>query len=168
MLNLYFGFLKEAKSPSIFDKIYKPSWIESDFARIAIVEVDKCKVINGDTIESSVLGIIPPTKLSGACKTLLIIRFSDTIVSLDTLSADCFRYLREVCNTKDVITCASNYYRLLFDSRFNNIRILNTNKIITNSTEMYFEYLRCIEKAYDSEGKKIKVSLEEVYANISE
>lgn len=159
MLNLYFGFLKSAKRSAIFDVIYKPSWIMSDFSRRVIKEIDKCEVIDRNLIKSPVLGMIPPSRLSGGSKVLMVMRFSDTIVSLDSMGANCYKFLKEICDIKDVITCASNYYSLFLNGGFTAIRIINSNRVVTEPIEMFHDYNTYIGKAYDSEGGIIKVEL---------
>lgn len=61
------------KYPTVnFDSMFEVSWLESDFAKYCIEMIDKSQYQGGHLIVSPVLGLIPPTMLSGAIKTLLI------------------------------------------------------------------------------------------------
>ena len=56
----------------IFDAEYEPEWLTEDFIKQMILSVDKSEVISGEVISSPVLGTIPPTRLSGGVKTLIM------------------------------------------------------------------------------------------------
>ena len=76
MLNIYFGDMPSAiyNTEIYFKNTYEDSWILDDFAKKVIKRVDGSDVIDAQAIKSPVLGIIPPTELSGGVKTLLLIK----------------------------------------------------------------------------------------------
>ena len=55
-----------------FKNTYEPEWIESELAKKIIKDVDDSDVLSGECIKSPVLGQIPPERLSGGVKTLLL------------------------------------------------------------------------------------------------
>lgn len=47
-------------APSYFDNVYEDEWIEDDFVKEMIKDVDKSTVISAHVIESPVFGAITP------------------------------------------------------------------------------------------------------------
>ena len=76
MLNIYFGDMPDAiyNTEVYFKNTYQEDWITDDFAREVIKGVDRSEVLDKQLIKSPVLGMIPPTLLSGGTKTLLLIK----------------------------------------------------------------------------------------------
>ena len=76
MLHIYFGNMPEAiyNTEVYFQNVYDDEWIVDDFARKVIKRIDKSEVLDRQAIKSPVLGIIPPERLSGGTKTLLLIK----------------------------------------------------------------------------------------------
>ena len=82
MLHIYFGgIIVDDKDiiPNLmeypdmyFDNQIKKGWITSTLAKEMIYDVDKSEVKGDNCIYSPVLGMIPPTKLSGGVKALLV------------------------------------------------------------------------------------------------
>ena len=54
--------------------VYEDSWFLDDFAKKVIKKVDSSDAIDVRAIKSPVLGVIPPTELSGGVKTLLLLK----------------------------------------------------------------------------------------------
>ena len=77
MLKIFFGEMENAiYTPSIyFNNQYEDEWLEEDLAKAMIEDVDQSKVVSSHLIESPVLGPIPPERLSGGVKTLLLMAF---------------------------------------------------------------------------------------------
>ena len=74
MLNIYFGDMPEAvyNTSVYFNYTYEDEWLTSDFAKEVIKKIDKSDVKGLHAVESPVLGVISPEKLSGGTKTLLL------------------------------------------------------------------------------------------------
>ena len=74
MLNIYFGDMPEAvyNTSVYFNYTYEDEWLTSDFAKEVIKKIDKSDVKGPHAVESPVLGVISPEKLSGGTKTLLL------------------------------------------------------------------------------------------------
>jgi hypothetical protein len=73
---LTFEFYRDANTmfpgTSYFDNTYEDEWLITDFAKRAVRHVDKSEIIGPNLIESSVLGPIPPSSLSGGVKSLIL------------------------------------------------------------------------------------------------
>ncbi|WP_443596452.1 DUF4869 domain-containing protein [Agathobacter sp.] len=66
---------------NFFDMNYEDEWLDDPFVQKMILDVDKSKLLTHSAIESHVLGIISPTKLSGGVKALiLMLKGCDRIV----------------------------------------------------------------------------------------
>ena len=83
MLNIYFGDMPEAiyNTSAYYNNNYCAEWICDDFAKSVNKGVDRSEVIDKYLIKSPVLGLIPPTMLSGGTKTLLLIKNCPDMVS---------------------------------------------------------------------------------------
>lgn len=140
MLNLYFGKLKGAllSGNGYFDSWVDESCIETDFGKRVIKEVDGGDVYDRNLIISKVLGGIPPERLSGGTKSLLILMNTDKIVHLCAMGDNCLPFLADIAKVKDITVC-TDYYRPIFkDSTLDKVHILNDDSIVYNDDE-YFE-----------------------------
>ena len=74
MLRIHFGETDHVEyGPSWFKYNYKPEWFKDPFVQKMIREVDGSTYVDGLVIDSPVLGPIPPERLSGGVKTLIMI-----------------------------------------------------------------------------------------------
>ena len=75
MLNVYFGDYPEAiyDSSTYFKNTYRDEWITDPMCVEMIRDVDHSEVLDSNLIQSPVLGLIPPTQLSGGVKMLILI-----------------------------------------------------------------------------------------------
>ena len=105
MLNIIFGDCPEAiYNPSVyFDNTYEDNWITDDFGRKIIKAVDKSVVLSAHAIESPVLWSIPPEKLSGGAKTIILIKHKpEMIFNASKCGDNCARFILEIANEKDI------------------------------------------------------------------
>lgn len=140
MLRVYYGDLPEEKAvynTSVrFDNTYEPEWIESQMAKDIIKDIDKSEVLSGECIASPVLGQIPPTKLSGGTKTLLlIINEPETIFNASTCGDNCVKWLLHIGKKMDV-TINLRHFMDFGDEPFE-IYIENTNEIVHCIEELF-------------------------------
>lgn len=137
MLIIYFGDMPSAiyNTEIYFKNTYEDSWILDDFAKKVIKKVDGSDVIAAQAIKSPVLGIIPPTELSGGVKTLLLIKnCPDEVFNASTCGDNCARFILELAKAKDVTI----NLRHIMDSdkaRFT-AKILNDDSIVHNMEEL--------------------------------
>lgn len=105
MLNIYLGDMPEAiyNTEVYFRNVYEDQWICDEFARKVIHGVDKSEVLDSHLIKSPVLGLIPPTDLSGGTKTLLLIKnCPDEVFNASTCGDNCARFILELAEEKDI------------------------------------------------------------------
>ena len=88
MLNIYFGDMPEAvyNTSVYFNYTYEDEWLTSDFAKEVIKKIDKSDVKGPHAVESPVLGVISPEKLSGGTKTLLLMEMTRKRYSMPQLA----------------------------------------------------------------------------------
>lgn len=140
MLHVIFGECKEViyNTSLFFKNTYESEWLEEDETRQMILDIDKSKVLSDGAIESPVLGIIPPTNLSGGVKTLILINHvADKIFNASNCGDNCASWLLKIAQKKDVTV---NLRHLMdFGSDNFTIKIENTNKIVHNMLELITE-----------------------------
>ena len=105
MLNIYFGDMPSAiyNTEIYFKNTYDDSWILDDFASKVIKKVDNSDVLDAQAIRSPVLGMIPPTELSGGVKTLLLIKnCPNKVFNASTCGDNCARFILELAKERDV------------------------------------------------------------------
>lgn len=140
MLHVIFGDYKDViyNTSLFFKNTYESEWLEEDETRQMILDIDKSKVLSDGAIESPVLGIIPPTNLSGGVKALILINhISDKIFNASNCGDNCAQWLLKIAQNKDVTV---NLRHLMdFGSGDFTIKIENTNKIVHNMLELITE-----------------------------
>lgn len=140
MLNLYFGEFKDAVPTSYFDARFRFSWMNSEFTKRVIREVDKSEVLTDFVIRSPVLGSITPHQISHGSKALIMLKFRDVKMKLEYMGENCFKILKEICDEKEVYLSSTGYRSLFKDGGFTQIRIMNSGKIVTCPLEMFEEF----------------------------
>lgn len=105
MLNIYFGDMPESiyNTEIYFKNRYQEEWICDDFAKRVIKCIDKSEVLDSHLIRSPVLGLIPPTQLSGGTKTLLLIKnCPQTVFNASNCCDKCARYILELSQNREI------------------------------------------------------------------
>lgn len=141
MLNVFFGEMEEAiyNTNVYFNNTYKDSWITKDLAKNVIRDVDKSEVIDAKTIISPIFGTINPKRLSGGTKTVLLIAFdhSGNVFNASTCGDNCAKWLLKIAEKNKVVI---NLNHLMdFGKNDFRIRVLNTDKIVNNMSELVSE-----------------------------
>lgn len=145
MLNIYFGDLPDELNEKYiyntnvyFNNTYKDRWITSEYAKEVIKSVDKSDVIDEKTILSPVFGNMSPKKLSGGTKTVLLIAYdTKKIFNASTCGDNCAEWILKTAEKRKVII---NLHHLMdFGKKDFKIRILNTNKIVTNMGDLVWQ-----------------------------
>ncbi len=145
MLNIFFGDMPEAiyNTSVYFDNTYDESWFEDDFARRVIKKIDKSDVIDSGAIDSPVLGIIPPERIAGGTKTLLLIKnCHDQVFNASTCGDNCSDFLLELAE-KENITINLRHIMKFNRKRFKAF-ILNTNSFISSYSEYLDAAVSCL------------------------
>lgn len=119
-----------------FKNSYEPEWLETDLARRMIREVDDSEVLSGECITSPVLGQIPPERLSGGVKTLLLIlNEPGKIFNASTCGDNCAKWILEIGKIKDVTINLRHMMSFGKDTAFE-IKIQNGGEIVHTMKEL--------------------------------
>ena len=105
MLSIYFGDMPQAiyNTPTYFNNVYLDSWLEDALDQRMIKAVDKGVVCGPNAVETKALGLIPPTKLSGGVKTLMLIHnLPDKVFNASNCGNNCARWILEIAKKQDV------------------------------------------------------------------
>ena len=145
MLNVYFGDMPDAiyNTNVYFNNTYKDSWITNPLSKEMIKAVDKSDVIYERTISSPVFGNMSPKKLSGGVKTLLLIANDpNKIFNASTCGDNCAEWILKIANIKEErhqkVVINLRHLMDFGDGQFK-IKVVNTNKIVTNMAELVAE-----------------------------
>lgn len=134
-------------APAYFDNVYEDEWIEDEFVKMMIQDVDHSTVISSHVIESPILGAITPKEISGGVKVLILMLKDDTFVyNLSNCGNNCAKWVLEIAKKKDLTVYLQHIMR--FEGEFE-IQIMNTGKIAYNPEE-YVEGLLEAEAIQDA------------------
>lgn len=146
MLNIYFNRKVQdtpfdnfiANPDKWFDNQCGEDYITGDLERQMILDIDKSVVVSNHLIESPVLGPIPPYYLSGTVKTLILIKNRpDKIFNGSSMGDLAAPWLLKMSEFQDITIRLG--YLMEFSEPFQ-IRVLNSNKIVTTFEEYLYEF----------------------------
>ena len=136
MLNIIYGDVKNSiyNTNVYFKNSYEPEWIDAELAKKMIKDIDDSEVLSGECINSPVLGQIPPERLSGGVKTLLLIlNEPDRIFNASTCGDNCAKWILQIAENKD-LTINLRHIMDFGEGKFE-AKVLNTNQIVHNMQE---------------------------------
>ena len=120
-------------APAYFDNVYEDEWIEDEFVKEMILNVDHSSVISAHIIESPILGAITPKELSGGVKVLILMLKDDSFIyNMSNCGDNCAKWILKIAEKKDLIVYLQHIMR--FEGEFE-IKIMNTGKIVHNRDE---------------------------------
>lgn len=143
MLKIYFGEMDGVlhNVETYFKNQMDYSWLEDEQAKRIIEDVDQSIVVSPYCISSRVLGQIPPTRLSGGTKALLLIwNLEDRVVNASNCGDNCAKWLLEFGEQKD-ITINLNHI-MDFGTKDFEIEILNDRCMVHNMKEYVLEAVK--------------------------
>jgi hypothetical protein len=118
MLSIFFGYDEDAvlSVDTYFNNTYDEAWLDDPFVREIIRTVDGSVVQDRQCILSDVLGQIPPERLSGGTKALILMYeeegfYTDLIVC----GANCEDLILDMAQKKD-ISCSLSGYDISFEN----------------------------------------------------
>ena len=138
MLNIIYGDVKNSiyNTNVYFKNSYEPEWLDTELAKKMIKDIDDSEVLSGECINSPVLGQIPPERLSGGVKTLLLIlNEPDRIFNASTCGDNCAKWILRIAkeSKKDIVI---NLRHVMdFGDKPFEIKILNNGKTVHNIQE---------------------------------
>ena len=126
MLNIIYGDVKNSiyNTNVYFKNSYEPEWLDAELAKKMIKDIDDSEVLSGECINSPVLGQIPPERLSGGVKTLLLI-----------LNDNCAKWILEIGRIKDVTINLRHMMSFGKDTKFE-IKVQNGGETVHSMKEL--------------------------------
>ncbi len=147
MLRVFFGEKPNLiYDTSVFFKhSYESEWMEEQFAKDVIRDVDRSEVEGNNVINSPVLGSISPLQLSGGVKALILMKhFPGKVFNASNCGNNCAKWLLEIGKQKDYTVCL--FHIMDFGPGEFEIRILNDKKLIVHNMKEFLDagakYLR--------------------------
>ena len=140
MLNIIYGKIQDViyNTSLYFKNIYDPEWLEDPKVQQMIRDIDHSEVLGSGAISSPVLGIIPPTSLSGGVKALILIdKEPGKLFNASNCGDNCAGWLLKLGEEKD-ITINLRHFMDFGDGTFA-IRVENTGRIVHNMDELLHE-----------------------------
>ena len=138
MLTIIYGDVSNSvyNTNIYFKNSYEPEWLESEMAKEIIRDIDGSEVLSGECIHSPVLGQIPPERLSGGTKTLvLILNESEKIFNASTCGDNCAKWILEIGKRKDITINLRHLMGFGKNTEFE-IRIKNGGEIVHSMKEL--------------------------------
>ena len=139
MLNIYFGDMPEAvyNTSVYFNYTYEDEWLTSDFAKEVIKKIDKSDVKGPHAVESPVLGVISPEKLSGGTKTLLLMANDpEKVFNASTCGDNCAPFILKLAKKKD-LTINLRHLMDFGKKKFPvDVKVLNTGDVVHSMEEL--------------------------------
>ncbi len=137
MLNIYYGEMPQAiyNTPIYFNNVYLDQWLDDELNQRMIRSVDKGEVLGHNAVETKALGIIPPTKLSGGVKTLMLIHhMPDKVFNASNCGDNCARWILEIARRQDITI---NLRHIMdFGNRKLKVRVLNNGALVDNMGDL--------------------------------
>lgn len=119
-----------------FKNTCEPEWFETELAKQIVREVDDSEVLSSECIQSPVLGQIPPERLSGGVKTLLLIlNEPEKIFNASTCGDNCAKWILEIGKREDVTINLRHMMDFGKDTVFE-IKIKNGGEIVHSMKEL--------------------------------
>ena len=138
MLSIIYGDMQNSiyNTNVYFKNTYEPEWFESDLAKKIVKDIDNSDVLSGECINSPVLGQIPPERLSGGVKTLLLmLNEPDKIFNASTCGDNCAKWILEIEKQKDLTINLRHMMGFGKDTEFE-IRIQNGGEVVHSMKEL--------------------------------
>lgn len=116
-------------SPDTYFKYnYEDEWFEDGLVKEMVRDIDGSTVVSAHSIESPVLGIIAPERLSGGVKALIIMyKEPELIVNASACGDNCAKWILEIGKKQDITVRLG--YEMKFEEPFD-ICIKNSNHVI--------------------------------------
>lgn len=148
MLTIHYGDMDGVvyNTSVYFNNVYSPEWFEDPFAQKVIKAVDRGVVLGPNAIETKILGVIPPEKLSIGTKTLLLMHFMpERVYNASNCGDNCARWILAIGRAQDITI---NLYHLMnFGNRRFTIHVANTSETVHTMDELVLVAGKCLREA---------------------
>lgn len=145
VLTIHYGDVEGViyNTSTFFNNVYSPEWFDHELAQRLIKSVDGSTVLGPNAIESNVLGVIPPEKLSSGVKTLLLMLFMpERVYNASNCGDNCAYWILKIASIHDVTI--SLYHIMDFGNRKFTIRVANTGAIVHSMDELVLIAADCL------------------------
>lgn len=134
-------------SPDTYFKYnYEEEWFDDALVKEMVQDVDASTVMSAYAINSPVLGIIAPERLSGGVKTLIIMyKEPSLIVNASACGDNCAKWILEIGKRQDITIRLG--YEMEFQEPFE-ICVKNSGNVI----HTYYEFLKEFQEVEIIEG----------------
>lgn len=144
MLHIFFGEYKGKNyildPDTYFDNAYEDEWLDDILSKEMVRDVDRSELVGPNLVQSPVLGAIPPVRLSGGVKTLILIANDPLhVYNASACGDNCAAWLLKLGDMKDVTIRLG--YLIFFPEDSFEIEIVNTGKIVRNRSELVREVI---------------------------
>ena len=120
-----------------FDNVYLDHWLEDDFSKRIIKDIDKATVLGARAIDSKILGVIPVTGLSGGTKTLLLMHHEpEKVYNASTCGDNCAKWILKIAEHTDRDLIINLHHIMDFGDKPFEIEILNNHQIVHSMAEL--------------------------------
>ena len=126
-------------SPDTYFKYnYEEEWFEDELVKKMVLDVDSSSVISAHAIDSPVLGVIAPERLSGGVKALIIMyQEPDLIVNASSCGNNCAKWILEIGKMQDITIRLG--YEMEFEEPFD-ICIKNSGNVVHSYVDFLKEF----------------------------
>ena len=145
MLHLYFEPLKKLGERELFvqcpgdffDWSWESEWLDDPFSRKMIHEIDHVDIPEGmDTEKACLLKNMRVENLSSGTKSLILCRYCDYLNRMTMMEPNCYRYLMDIAEEKDVYVGCSNYVFFTDDDlRGRKVHFVNTDDYVSTAAD---------------------------------
>lgn len=143
MVTVYFGMDGSANHmpDEVFDSVFEPKWLEEQFIKDMILDIDKTEVISPYCLNSPVLGQIAPSLLSGGVKAcILIMKRPELYIDLAACGENCETWLSKIFENSDAHVAMSGAH-LSFKGLTIKCICENDDSLIQNSEDWRYKMI---------------------------
>ncbi len=147
MLTIHFGDMDGVvyNTSVYFNNTYSGDWFSDPFAQKMIASIDRGTVLGPNAIETKILGVIPPEKLSSGLKTLLLMNFlPERVYNASNCGDNCARWILAIAKRQDITI---NLYHLMdFGERLFTAKVANTGDVVHSMDELVLIGAKCLRE----------------------
>ena len=148
MLSIHYGDRDNViyDTSTFFDYSYSPSWLQDPLSQRIIKSIDNGTVFGANAIDTKVLGVIPPEKLSTGTKTLLLMLFMpQNLYNASTCGDNCAYWILRIASKHDITI--NLYHMMDFGKGRFTVRVTNTGQIVHTMDELILISAKCLREA---------------------
>lgn len=129
----------------VFEFLFDKMWLEEDWIRRELMDVEKFPP-DVPPLEELLNRNLTFMGLAGGTRTLLLARNTDYIIDFSRMGGNCYPYLMEIADMRDVTVGMTRLYAEFDDNviKGRTIKIVNNGKLVNSAHDVWnagFEYL---------------------------